>query len=431
MATSDFSEAKAYLAQNAGGNNLYDHLSEVLLKLISERPNQSHELFEHLSMVVKQAKFKPGNGLEGAQFDASAAKQDAEDAMAEWTRSNAAMFQKVADDPDGAAMVADLMADLDSLEWASFGYGREEAYRIQSAMAMLAIDQTAAGGAVERMRFWGKILGTGGDYYVVECSGEFPAEDAEAEPEEEGPDLELGKTGPNKCTYFVASSPESAWSRLPNVKASQLAAAGSLKRFFTGDLSAPVKGHPPFPGTEKEYLRAQIARITAGCDIAPDGVWAEPEDKTEGIQKPDEEEAKAPELEACLSADGWRHTYAAINPKTGRCVPTPGVDADGEPEEIEFPPLLWELEEGEYTVRAAPSSCATLRSEKWPGAAASMKGASFCWTYAGYGHMQQAATTYTPSPPAAPAAEFDDSAIREQMDVLADPTPPADEDEDA
>ena len=44
---------------------------------------------------------------------------------------------------------------------------------------------------------------------------------------------------------------------------------------------------PPFPGPGKEmnYLRAQIARITATTQISPNGYFASPEDEEE-----DEEE---------------------------------------------------------------------------------------------------------------------------------------------
>lgn len=46
-----------------------------------------------------------------------------------------------------------------------------------------------------------------------------------------------------------------------------------IKRYFTGDLEAPVPGYPPFPGTEINLLRAQIARITAGVCVSPAGFF--------------------------------------------------------------------------------------------------------------------------------------------------------------
>jgi hypothetical protein len=50
-------EAKAYLREDRGGVNLYDHLSEVLLKLLIERPSDATDVFEHLSTTVRQERF--------------------------------------------------------------------------------------------------------------------------------------------------------------------------------------------------------------------------------------------------------------------------------------------------------------------------------------------------------------------------------------
>jgi radial spoke head protein 4A len=46
--------------------------------------------------------------------------------------------------------------------------------------------------------------------------------------------------------------------------------ARKIRCLLTGCLSAPVNG---FPGLEKDYLRAQIARITATTHISPAGFY--------------------------------------------------------------------------------------------------------------------------------------------------------------
>ena len=38
-------------------------------------------------------------------------------------------------------------------------------------------------------------------------------------------------------------------------------------------MDAPVISYPPFPGNESNYLRAQIARISAGTHISPIGYY--------------------------------------------------------------------------------------------------------------------------------------------------------------
>jgi radial spoke head protein 4A len=51
-------EAKAFLKKDAGdGSNLYDHLSEVLLKILVERPENLRDSFEHLSASIKQQRY--------------------------------------------------------------------------------------------------------------------------------------------------------------------------------------------------------------------------------------------------------------------------------------------------------------------------------------------------------------------------------------
>ena len=53
-------EAKAFLKKDAGdGTSLYDHLSEVLLKILVERPDKLSDSFEHLSTAVKQQRYQP------------------------------------------------------------------------------------------------------------------------------------------------------------------------------------------------------------------------------------------------------------------------------------------------------------------------------------------------------------------------------------
>ncbi|VEL38171.1 unnamed protein product, partial [Protopolystoma xenopodis] len=46
-----------------------------------------------------------------------------------------------------------------------------------------------------------------------------------------------------------------------------------IKHMFTGMLDNVVKCYPPFPGNEANYLRAQIARISATTQISPEGFY--------------------------------------------------------------------------------------------------------------------------------------------------------------
>jgi len=64
--------------------------------------------------------------------------------------------------------------------------------------------------------------------------------------------------------YFVAGK---QWTKLPPVTPAQIVACRKVKKLFTGKLDAPVICYPPFPGNEANYLRAQVARISAGTQV--------------------------------------------------------------------------------------------------------------------------------------------------------------------
>lgn len=74
----------------------------------------------------------------------------------------------------------------------------------------------------------------------------------------------------------------SLWHALPDVTPEQIHAARRIRRYFTGILDAPVIAHPKFPGTEREFLRAQIARISAATSLIPATIF-----KREGEEEPD------------------------------------------------------------------------------------------------------------------------------------------------
>ena len=63
-----FEDAKNYLQKEVKGSNLYDHLSEVLVKVLAERPEDAVAMFENLSTLVKQQTIAP-KGSEGATND--------------------------------------------------------------------------------------------------------------------------------------------------------------------------------------------------------------------------------------------------------------------------------------------------------------------------------------------------------------------------
>lgn len=55
--------------------------------------------------------------------------------------------------------------------------------------------------------------------------------------------------------------------------------ARNFKHVFTGDLNAKVSTNPEFAGKEWHLLRAQIARISHACTLAPASLYGDPEEE--------------------------------------------------------------------------------------------------------------------------------------------------------
>eukprot|EP00249_Psilotum_nudum_P001898 c14644_g1_i1 orf=313-1029(-) len=83
---------------------------------------------------------------------------------------------------------------------------------------------------------------------------------------------------------------------------------------------AEVSSYPLFPGLEENYLRAQIARISANTVLAPNGYYkiteAEEEESSENIEK--NEEWVMPPPAELGKLDAWVHQNPHLK-KQGRC----------------------------------------------------------------------------------------------------------------
>lgn len=252
--------------------------------------------------------------------------------------------------------------------------------------------------------------------------------------------MEAPGSGANSFTYFVCSYPGGPFSRLPEVTPAQIKVARQIKKFLTGNLTAPVSAYPPFPGNEAAYLRAQVARIGATTVLAPAGFYAVGEDEV-SLEKTDE--FAAPEAASMVEGAAWSHRMQHLK-KQGRCAvwrPEPPEDQEEEPEpteeESEEGPALLTTADQDAEVAGGPAwtpvtssavsgtkfQAAGLRSNLWPGAYAVSKGVSFVNVYVGYGLKN---APFVPLPPPAVAQEFNMA----QMESTDLPPPPKPEEEE-
>ncbi|XP_053699658.1 radial spoke head protein 4 homolog A-like [Synchiropus splendidus] len=443
--------------------NLYDHLTKVLMKVMDERPLDAVDMLEDISIDVKRASFENQQNVIQEIPEVVATEVLAEEQHKLFTQE---MDQE---DPLPLPNVSEIAFYL---EQAGVGLGREEMIR-----AFLAIRQLVDSQNLQRCRLWGKILGRERNYIVAEAEypdGEEEEEEEEEEKEEneteaveaeeedgeeeENIEIPLPKSsyrpprpvpkepigsGANKFVYYVCSEPGLPWIKLPVVTPAQIVAARQIRKFFTGRLDAPVLSYPPFPGNESNYLRAQIARISAGTQVSPQGYY-------KVVDEDDEEDDQAsrdtcevnpdfesiPVVNMVESLTTWVHHVQHILMQ-GRCTwesmgakskETSFNDADednddeneNEPEEIDpevGPPLLTPISEDEgisntpaWTVMSSSShlsqhAIAVVRSNIWPGAFAYACEKNFENIYIGWG-QKDIVLGYSPPLPPLPQKQY-------------------------
>lgn len=93
------------------------------------------------------------------------------------------------------------------------------------------------------LRFWGKILTTSADYFVIQGVCKKKKEPVITE------GMEKYRTGVNYYSYWVCQQIVSDdWYELPLVTPEQIKISRQIKHVFTGQLGAPVRSYPDFKG---------------------------------------------------------------------------------------------------------------------------------------------------------------------------------------
>ncbi|XP_030582776.1 radial spoke head protein 4 homolog A isoform X2 [Archocentrus centrarchus] len=332
---------KAFMLKNSTKSrlNLYDHLTRLLIQLMDEQPHDAVDVIEDMSSSVKR----------GLLEDMQSALQDlpqttADEQLAQQQRLLFAQPESADHEEELVETPLPNVSELGFyLEQAGVGLGREEMQRI-----FLALKQLVESQSLLHCRLWGKILGTESSYIVAEAvaEGEEHSIDEAAEEDEREVDPQENEidplpqstykpppvvpkedtgTGANKFVYYVCNEPGLPWVKLPSVSPAQITAARQIRRFFTGRLDTPVVSYPPFPGNEANYLRAQIARISAGTQVSPQGFYqaGEEEGDEEDEAHQDDYEANPefegiPVAEMAASLSAWVHHAQHILPQ-GRC----------------------------------------------------------------------------------------------------------------
>jgi len=306
MTTTDIAleHVQALLQVDSKQGSLHTHVASIIRNLVVEKPADA---LGHLEMVSRHVKASSFHGHAPDEEQDVVVDTDAQQKQEQWCSRSLKLFSPHADPssaPKVTCLVQNFLRDAAMFEWAGVGFGREESFRIALSLRKLAVDVPT----LERLRLWGKILGTRGDYYIAEGMlkpPEAPLEQAFPVPGSPEDDVEVQGEGANMYAYWVTTGGSAPWVRLPAARASHIRSARSIKRLFTGDLGSPVISTPWFPGKEQHLLRSQIARITATCTLAPRG-WYETDDDNPNLIK-EAADAEFPAPEELKEQAGWQH----------------------------------------------------------------------------------------------------------------------------
>jgi len=428
----------AFFSQaGADGVSVRSHLTEVIHKLLLSKDPDALAKLESISLSVKAKHFdanQPGS-KDKPELPAGSIKADITDATVPteaWLKKAKAL--QTSTDPETAAVtplsyMGELPDQMPMFAWAGVGLSKEETYRIYLAMQKLQKDFE-----LPMVRFFGKIFGTKSDYVIIEAAGNKDAHKA--------PSGEAGETaaeepgvGLNACTYYVSSSACEEFVQLEDVTPAQVLKSMTIRKYFTGDLTASVACYPAFPGPEAAYLRAQIARIAQATVVAPAGKLMVDDESEQTYPKPIKENPEYAVPEGLPDLASWAHTYQGIL-KIGRCTNVPFVppegDEEAEPPEVEEEteplgaiaedPAVVQFSEEEslpawgakmYHAEFDAYSVAIAKSNRWPGAYAALakSGDKAASVYFGSGHEAtgKAFTPLAPPPVLPESAETEEA----------------------
>lgn len=455
---------EALLQKEFKGQTIHDHLVKVLSTLVTRSSSDAYANFEVVSRFIKAE--------QGAVQKEVGECPGLEENLAKTFKSRKLPATGEGEETAETRLcgVPDVASEMDKLKWASVGFSEAETFAIACSLRQLASKE-----GLEKVRLWGKILGTKKDYIIAEAnpySGEIPEDEDLDKPNE---------PGLNFYSYWVTTNPyaeEKDWEQLPLCRKENVVSARKVKKLFTGDLSAQVITHPHFHGEERDLLRTQIARISAGAILAPNGFYVkgEGEDGTVEVAKilppgvaPEGDEGgfTFPLAKDLATLDQWVHAREHIF-KTGKTKPEEKPEEGEEPEEKKkfrqwqqqqaadpaVAPIrqvssdalpvgpAWSIttsydaaeccktipgeggegEGGKDITVVSSQQVVSVKSLRWPGAVCVYQSAQFVNLYCGYGWP--VGTFF----PCAPEPVFADEADPEcAADVNEPPPPPAEE----
>lgn len=248
--------------RNEAGLSVYDHIMNIIGKILLTQESQPYERFEQLSVEVRSQNHYLGFSPEVHDLIREEGKNFT-GLVESMRRFLKLQTTKPADDTneDGKPSKEDESPQLNIfsnvIEQESISsrcgvsVGETKAFLIQNALKAFS---ALRGG--QKCSFWGIIHAAKCEYYIFEsptATSHSVTEDTE-ESRKDTVDEHNG-IGINLKYYFVMTNLLSEkWEELPAISAKQLRQARALRYIFTGDLRRPIIASPEFAGEERHYV---------------------------------------------------------------------------------------------------------------------------------------------------------------------------------
>lgn len=176
----DLQNSKLFLQQcSASGDSLYDHLSNVISKVIDERPKNVVDYFELFSERVRLETFRMNENLLEEGYKEPERLKIAQSLLPTLIEKSKQSFGDIDEEDEALESMeedeGDVIyhkapaGDLCELQfyWNLLGIGfpREEVFSLACSVERLKTNPSIAS-----CRFWGKMQGLKNDYYIVEST---------------------------------------------------------------------------------------------------------------------------------------------------------------------------------------------------------------------------------------------------------------------
>ena len=250
-------EDKLRNIRNDKGVTLYDHIVNILGKILLDKQDDPYNNFEKLSYNLKTEDVFLGysDAIKNLMRENGSDLKEKIQEIRNFLKLDKVVVENEGDEDipvkeeeePPTNVLSNLLSQNKIMKKCGVSLGEDESYLILNALKQFSASKNAA-----KCLFWGKIMGHKADYYIVECTNPEKSENAE----EAVPVEEPAGVGINAKTYFVTTNILSNnWTELPVISAKTMRQAKKIRFFFSGDLKRKIIMSPEFDGEERHYVR--------------------------------------------------------------------------------------------------------------------------------------------------------------------------------